>query len=140
MAFGDGYRRVETKPQATEGEHLVTLGVPAYKVKDNITRLVFPITYENGEEMQPDSFALFEVQNYADQKETDNFNRRATKIFDCFNLPASFDSKLYPSWKGKQGRVIIGRDKKGFLNVVNFLPSQAATDARAKQNNLEEIY
>lgn len=136
MAFGDGYRREERKPLASEGWHTVTLGVPSFKSKGQLNWLNFPITYGAGEDLQPDCFALFDCQHKDNQKEMSDFNKRATEIFDCFNITPSFDARDFPQWKGKTGKVFIAKNKEGFLYVKLFEKSQAAIDRQALQSEL----
>ena len=136
MAFGDGYRREEKTPLATEGWKEVMLGVPSFKSKNEYVWLNFPILYENGQHLQPDSFALFDYKDKTNQDEVHSFNKKATEIFDCFNITPSFDSKDFPMWKGKTGKVFVKQDKNGFLQVTKFEKSQAAKDRQAEQADL----
>ena len=132
--FGQGFRRDEGKPLATEGEHIVFLGIPHIESKQGYTWLEFPITYQDGGELEPSSFALFDVPPNATEKEQSEFNRRATKIFDCFDLKNTFDPKEFPLWKGKVGKVEIAKDKKGFLRVSKFIKSKAVEERQAAQS------
>lgn len=134
--FGENFRRLESKPLASVGEHTVTLGIPSIKQKGIYVWLEVPITYENAEELEPSNFSLFEAVDKNDKKQVDDFNRRATAIFDCFNLENDFDPKRFPLWKGKRGKVIIGEDKKGFLVVKKFIKSQAVVDKQTRQSDL----
>ena len=134
--FGENFRRLESKPLATEGEHLVTLGIPAIKQKGIYTWLEVPIVYENNAELLPDSFSLFEAVDPNDKKQVDDFNRRATQIFDCFDLENNFDQKRFPLWKGHTGTVIVGKDKQDFLVVKKFIKAQSVIDRQAEQRNL----
>lgn len=136
--FGGNYHREESKPLAELGEQEVILGIPTFKQKGVYKWLEFPITYAKGGEMSPDSFALFDVQNPSDPKEQSDFNKQATKIFDCFDIEPSFDDKRFPLWKGKRGIVILARDKKGFVKVVGFKMSEVVKARRAQQGTLDE--
>lgn len=134
--FGENFQRLESKPLASVGEHIVTLGIPSIKKKGIYTWLEVPIIYENAEELEPSSFSLFDAVDKTDKKQVDDFNRRATAIFDCFDIENIFDPKRYPLWKGKQGKVVIGEDKKGFLVVKKFIKAQSVVDRQAAQKNL----
>ena len=134
--FGENFQRLESKPLASAGEHTVTLGIPSIKQKGMYTWLEVPIIYENAEELEPSSFSLFEAVDKNDKKQVDDFNRRATAIFDCFDLENNFDPKRFPLWKGKRGKVIIAEDKKGFLVVKKFIKNQSVVDREARQPDL----
>ena len=134
--FGENFRRLESKPLASEGEHLVTLGIPSIKQKGIYTWLEGPIVYENGEELSPDCFSLFEVADPSNKKQVDDFNRRATQIFDCFDLENNFVPKRFPLWKGRIGKVVIGKDKHDFLVVKKFIKAQSVVDRQAAQKSL----
>lgn len=131
--FGDGYRREESLPIASDGEHLVKLGIPRVKIKKGYTFLEVPITYEEDKTLAPQSFALFEPIGLNDPERQSAFNKRATKIFDCFDLPNNFDEKNFPLWKGKTGRVVIGKDSKGFSVVKSFIKSKTVEMRQASQ-------
>lgn len=134
--FGERFQRLESKSLASEGEHLVTLGIPSIKQKGIYTWLEVPIVYENGEELSPDCFSLFEVADPSNKKQVDDFNRRATQIFDCFDLENNFDPKRFPLWKGRVGKVVIGKDKHDFLVVKKFIKAQSVVDRQAAQKSL----
>lgn len=136
--FGQSFKRMESLPLATEGEHTVTLGIPSVKQKNGYVWLEVPITYEKGEKLRPDNFTLFDPTDQMDLKQVEGFCRKATKIFDCFDLKNTFDNTEFPQWKGHQGKVIIAKDKNDFLVVKDFIKSKAVEERQAKQN--EFIY
>ena len=134
--FGVKFRRLESKPLASEGAHLVTLGIHSIKQKGIYTWLEVPIVYENGEELSPDCFSLFEAADPSNKKQVDDFNRRATQIFACSDLENNFDPQRIPRWKGRVGKVVIAKDKHDFLIVKKFIKAQSVVDRQAAQKSL----
>ena len=77
----------------------------------------------------PNNFVLFDVSNPEDFKEISMFNKKASKIKECFMLKGPFCEANYLAWEGKKGKIYIEKDDTGFTNVKNFYPNENLTDA-----------
>lgn len=132
--FGQGYKRIESKKIADDGEYVVVLSGVKEREKNGYRFLEFYFTYRDGQDMLPNSFSLFENRPEQGQKGFEDFCRRATQIFDCFDLNPKFDEKTMASWVGHSGEVVIGKDKNGFAVVKKFFPSQTSIERANMQN------
>ena len=77
--------------------------------------------YTREEAEVPNEFCLFDLPVGYTDKDYKDFCRRVTQIRDCFNFNGNLDMVSLPEWKGKIGKVEIGKDKNGFLVVKRFI-------------------
>ena len=76
----------------------------------------------------PGNFVLFDVTDPHDPEKVSMFNRRASKIKECFALYGPFNEENYMKWEMKEGRIYVSVDKSGSLTVSNFFPKGNLTD------------
>lgn len=121
MSFGSSYHYEKELPKAVEGEHFVKIGRAFEEVRGGYNILVVPISFIGSEDKKiiPDRITFVEP-SVTQSDFTDSFNRKLSKFQACFNLRGSFCPENYVLWEGKQGVVKIGKNKKGFLEVLDF--------------------
>ena len=129
MAFGDFYHYEEQAVVLKPGVYDVVLTrifetmINSYKV------LKFEFRVEGiSSRTSPGNFVLFDVTNPEDFKEISMFNKKASKIKECFMLKGPFCESNYVAWQGKKGKIYIEKDDTGFTNVKNFYPNENLTD------------
>lgn len=129
MAFGDFYHYEEQAVVLKPGAYDVVLTrifetmINSYKV------LKFEFRVEGvNSRTSPNNFVLFDVSNPEDFKEISMFNKKASKIKECFVLKGPFCETNYTAWAGKKGRIYIEKDDAGFTNVKNFYPNENLSD------------
>lgn len=119
--FGSGYSYTPELPKAKEGAHLVQLGKCEEKVMNGYNVLVAPIFYiGETDRIIPDRITFVEPSAEQKSEYGESFNRKLSKFQSCFNITGGFCEENYRLWEGHRGTVIIGRNKKGFLEVVDF--------------------
>ena len=115
--------RVEEKIKATEGVHEIKLLEPKECIQKGWNFIHFPFVYTKEEAEVPNEFCLFDLPMGYSDKQYKDFCRRVTQIRDCFNFAGTLDTVSLSEWKGKIGKVEIGKDKNGFLVVKRFIPA-----------------
>lgn len=126
MSFGVHFQYEKPTDVLPEGEYDVTLGVAFETTVGSYAVLRFPFSVDGvSPETKPNYFDLFDCTDPNNKEKRDMFNKRASRIIDCFQLEGFFDEQSYLSWKGRRGRVQISKDEKGFTNVSKFLPISA---------------
>lgn len=113
--------RVEEKAKAVEGVHEIKLLEPREYNQKGWNFIRFPFVYTREEAEVPNEFCLFDLPVGYTDKEYKSFCRRVTQIRDCFDFNGNLDAASLPEWKGKIGKVEIGKDKNGFLVVKRFI-------------------
>lgn len=119
--FGSGYEYTDELPKAIEGEHLVQLGKCEEKVMNGYNVLVAPISFVGKEgRVIPDRITFVEPTPDKMAEYGESFNRKLSKFQACFNIHGAFNPENYRLWEGHRGTVVIGKNKKDFLEVVDF--------------------
>lgn len=113
--------RVEEKTKAAEGVHEIKLLEPKECNQKGWNFIRFPFVYTREAAEVPNEFCLFDLPVGYTDKEYKDFCRRVTQIRDCFNFAGTLDTASISEWKGKIGKVEIGKDKNGFLVVKRFI-------------------
>ena len=113
--------RVEEKTKATEGVHEIKLLEPKECNQKGWNFIRFPFVYTREGAEVPNEFCLFDLPVGYSDKEYKDFCRRVTQIRDCFNFAGTLDTVSLSEWKGKIGKVEIGKDKNGYLVVKRFI-------------------
>ena len=128
---------VKTKKQDNEtielkpGCYYVTLQEPYEKEINGEIVVRFPFTV-NGivGKIKPFYFYLFKPLIGGDKLKFERFNAMEMAIRECFNTKLPLTKNDYKFWKGKKGRVVIGKHKNGNMGVVFFMRSEILTLAR----------
>lgn len=136
--FGQGFKRMDAVKVAGDGVYKVTLVGTTIKERNGFTFMEFSFKYNDGEEKLPNTFTLFENTPSQGQKGYEDFCRKATRIFDCFDIEEGFTPQIMQKWVGHEGTIEIGKDSKGFATVKKFLPSLAAEERR-RMNEQKEM-
>lgn len=116
--------RVEEKIKAVEGIHKIRLCEPQECTQKGWNFIRFSFEYLEGSAEVPNEFCLFDLPMGYSEKEYNDFCRRVTQIRDCFNFEGTLDSVGLELWKGKIGKVEIGKDKNGYLVVKRFISAK----------------
>lgn len=128
MSFGVHFQYQKAVDVLPEGEYDVSLGEAFETTVGGYSVLRFPFCVDGIEpEYKPNYFDLFDCTDPNNAEKRDMFNKRASRIIDCFQLEGFFNEQSYRSWRGKRGRIQISKDEKGFTNVSKFLPKTANT-------------
>ena len=129
MAFGDFYHYEEQAVVLKPGAYDVVLTrifetmINSYKV------LKFEFRVEGMPfRTSPSNFVLFDVSNPEDPERISMFNKKASKIKECFILKGPFCETNYVAWQGKKGKISVSVDKAGFTDVSDFYPNEKLTD------------
>ena len=77
----------------------------------------------------PGDFVLFDVIYPEDEEAFNEFNRRASKIKECFALYGPFNEGNYIKWEMKEGKVYVSADESGCLIVSDFFPKENLTSS-----------
>lgn len=113
--------RVEEKTKAAEGVHEIKLLEPKECNQKGWNFIRFPFEYLKESAEVPNEFCLFDMPVGYTDKEYKDFCRHVTQIRDCFNFAGTLDTASLSEWKGKVGKVEIGKDKNGYLVVKRFI-------------------
>ena len=118
---------IELKP----GCYNVTLQEPYEKEINGEIVIRFPFTVAGMVgKINPFYFYLF-VPKVGDEKlKFERFNVMEKAIRECFNTIMPFDERHYKLWKGKKGRVVIGKHRNGKMGVVFFMRNDIINLAR----------
>lgn len=118
---------IELKP----GCYNVTLLEPYEKEINGEIVIRFPFTI-NGMvgEIKPNYFYLFVPKVGDDKLRLERLSAKEKAIRECFNTKIPFDEKHYILWKGKRGRVVIGKHRNGNMGVVFFMRNDNINLAR----------
>ena len=130
MSFGAHFQYQKPADILPEGEYDVTLGEPFETRVGGYAVLRFPFCADGVDPAtKPNYFDLFDCTDPNSAEKRDMFNKRASRIIDCFKLEGFFDTASYRSWKGKRGRIAVAKDDKGFTNVTKFLPQSTVSSS-----------
>lgn len=118
---------IELKP----GCYNVTLQEPYEKEINGEIVIRFPFTI-NGMvgEIKPNYFYLFVSKVGDDKLRLERLSAKEKAIRECFNTKLPFDKKKYILWKGKRGRIVIGKHRNGNMGVVFFMRNENINLAR----------
>lgn len=128
---------IKTKKQANEtielkpGCYNVILQEPYEKEINGEIVIRFPYTV-NGivGEIKPNYFYLFVPKVGDDKLRVERLSAKEKAIRECFNTKLPFDKNKYILWKGKKGRVVIGKHRNGNMGVVFFMRNENINIAR----------
>ena len=122
---------IKTKKQSNEtielkpGCYNVTLQEPYEEEINSEICIRFPFTVAGiVGKIKPFYFYLFVPKDGDDKLKIERFNTLAMAIRECFNSVLPFNELSYKFWKGKKGRVVIGKHKNGKMGVVFFMRSE----------------
>lgn len=118
--FGTSFTYVKPIDTAKAGEHAVYLTKVEEKSLNGYSALVFSFAYKSGEDLIPNQFVLFDASLSLSAGQVAAFQKRASRIMNCFDLHGSFNEANYALWRGKEGTICIKEGKNGFMEVANF--------------------
>lgn len=113
---------IKAKVKVAPGVYKIRLGLPRVKLLDDFKIIQFPFSYVENNGDVPNTFDVFLPNFGAGEKEINEFNYRMSRLKDCFKVPDDLNLNDDSSWVGREGKVRIEQDKKGFLRVAEFLP------------------
>ena len=118
---------IELKP----GCYYVTLQEPYEEEINGETVIRFPFSV-NGMvgKIKPFYFYLFKAKDDSDKLKVQRLDTLEMAIRECFNAKLPLTKNDYKFWKGKKGRVVIGKHRNGKMGVVFFMRSEILTLAR----------
>lgn len=130
MAFGDFYHYEEQAVVLKPGAYDVEL-TRVYEANLNGYRVLkFEFRVEGMSfKTSPGNFVLFDVSDPQDPEKLSMFNRKASKIKECFMLKGPFCQANYVAWQGKKGKILVSAGAAGFVNVSDFYPNEKLTVA-----------
>lgn len=129
MAFGDFYHYEEQAVVLKPGAYDVELTRVFETTINSYRVLKFEFKVEGMSfKTSPNNFVLFDVSDPQDPEKISMFNRKASKIKECFMLKGPFCEANYVAWQGKKGKILVSADTAGFVNVSNFYPNEKLTD------------
>lgn len=128
---------IKTKKQSDEtielkpGCYNVVLQEPYEEEINGEIYIRFPFTVAGiVGKIKPFYFYLF-VPKVGDEKlKFERFNTLGIAIRECFNAELPFNKLSYKFWKGKKGRVVIGKHRNGKMGVVFFMRNESINIAR----------
>ena len=130
MAFGDFYHYEEQAVVLKPGAYDVVLTRIFEDTINSYRVLKFEFRVEGMSfRTSPGNFVLFDVTDPNDPEKVSMFNRRASKIKECFMLKGPFCESNYVAWQGKKGKLFVSIDKAGYVNVSDFYPNENLTNA-----------
>lgn len=130
MAFGDFYHYEEQAVVLKPGAYDVELTRVFETTINSYRVLKFEFRPEGMSfRTTPGNFVLFDVSDPQDPEKISMFNRKASKIKECFILKGPFCETNYVAWQGKKGKILVSTDKAGFVNVSDFYPNEKLTVA-----------
>lgn len=128
---------VKTKKQSNgiielkSGCYNVTLQEPYEEEINGETVVKFPFAVDGiVGKIKPFYFYLFKPLIGGDKLKFERFNTMEMAIRECFNTKLPLTKSDYKFWKGKKGRVVIGKHRNGKMGVVFFIRSEILTLAR----------
>lgn len=121
MSFGQHFVYEKQARVLPDGDYDVTLAEPFETSVGGFAVLRFPFTVDGiNEVVVPNYFDLFDCTDPYDQTKLQMFNRKASRIKECFLLPGDFADGNYRTWRGCHGRIRIEKSESGFMNVTQF--------------------
>lgn len=118
---------IELKP----GCYNVTLQEPYEKEINGEIVIRFPFTVDGMVgKINPFYFYLFVPKDGNDKLKIERFNNKSMAIRECFNSMLPFNELSYKFWKGRKGRVVIGKHRNGKMGVVFFMRNDIINLAR----------
>ena len=128
---------IKTKKQSNEtielkpGCYNVTLQEPYEEEINGEIYIRFPFTVAGiiGK-IKPFYFYLFVPKDGDEKLKFERFNTLGIAIRECFNTMLPFNKSHYMLWKGKKGRVVIGKHRNGKMGVVFFMRNDNINLAR----------
>ena len=128
MAFGDFYHYEEQAVVLKPGVYDVILTRVFETMLNSYRVLKFEFRVEGMSfRTSPGNFVLFDVSDPKADHEIEMFNRKASKIKECFILKGPFCEANYVAWQGKKGKILVSTDKAGFMNVSDFYQNEKLT-------------
>ena len=118
---------IELKP----GCYNVTLQEPYEEEINGEICIRFPFTVAGiVGKIKPFYFYLFVPQVGDDKLKIERFNNKSMAIRECFNSVLPFNELSYKFWKGRKGRVVIGKHRNGKMGVIFFMRNDNINLAR----------
>ena len=118
---------IELKP----GCYNVTLQEPYEEEINGEICIRFPFTVAGiVGKIKPFYFYLFVPKDDDEKSKIEKFNAKEKAIKECFNSMLPFNEVSYKLWKGRKGRVVIGKHKNGKMGVVFFMRNDNINLAR----------
>lgn len=118
---------IELKP----GCYNVTLQEPYEEEINGEIYIRFPFTVAGiVGKIKPFYFYLFVPKDGDEKLKFERFNALEIAIRECFNTGLPFTKIHYKFWKGKKGRVVIGKHRNGKMGVVFFMRNENINLAR----------
>lgn len=118
---------IELKP----GCYNVTLQEPYEEEINGEIYIRFPFTVAGiVGKIKPFYFYLFVPKDGDEKLKFERFNTLEIAIRECFNTELPFTKSYYKLWKGKKGRVVIGKHRNGKMGVVFFMRNENINLAR----------
>lgn len=74
--------------------------------------------------IKPFYFYLFVPKDGDERLKFERFNTLEIAIRECFNTKLPFEKSHYILWKGKKGRVVIGKHRNDKMGVVFFMRNE----------------
>lgn len=128
---------IKTKKQSDEtielkpGCYNVTLQEPYEEEINGEINIRFPFTVAGiVGKIKPFYFYLFVPKDGDEKLKFERFNTLEIAIRECFNTELPFTKSHYKLWKGKKGRVVIGKHRNGKMGVVFFMRNENINLAR----------
>lgn len=116
-----GNGTIELKP----GCYNVILQEPYEEEINDEICIRFPFTVDGiVGKIKPFYFYLFMPKVDDEKSRFERYNDKRKAIRECFNTMLPFNKHSYKLWKGKKGRVVIGKHKNGKMGVVFFMRSE----------------
>ena len=129
MAFGKGYTPLDYGHQyVPEGDYVVKLGTPVDVQRGGWNIREIPIQIKGFQDYGPDKWSIFDAPSEPENLE--KWNKARTRDADAFGVRRGDFNPA--SWTGKVGKVHIGKDKKGYMQVSYSLsPDSPHEEVRA---------
>lgn len=118
---------IELKP----GCYNITLQEPYEEEINGEICIRFPFTVAGiVGKIKPFYFYLFMPKDGDNKLKIERFYNKSTAIRECFNSVLPFNELSYKFWKGRKGRVVIGKHRNGKMGVVFFMRNDNINIAR----------
>jgi hypothetical protein len=124
MSFGNGYEPKEYDEIVPEGDYTVRLGMPEDIQRGQYSIRDIPIAIKGYPGFSPAKWSIFDAPNEPDRM--DKWNKAMTRNADAFGVQRGDFRPA--SWAGKVGRVHIGKDARGYMQVKWSIPPDAVPE------------
>lgn len=136
MSFGNGYQQQEYGQIVPEGDYFVRLGMPQDIERNGYRIRSIPVEYRGHPGFGPKTWEIFDAPE-GDADRMQKWNEQRTRDADAFGVQrGDFRPE---AWRGKTGWVHVGKNKKGYMNILwSVIKKDASSNPASSSRPMQE--